>query len=200
MSETLTHGATLARHFYDEYRNQFVTAFAAASIKDKYFILAADEFDEFLVSHSVIGAAASVFDTDSVERRGITLLRNEARRRINLAALKAENFSAYTIGPAKNGHLKVRLVMLYAQEAPQEIAQRVRASTTHHQRVIRGAIKILDQSAHVRDEDRAAMKAFSRFMAPMLDAFASGMTSAVRDAENTKRRMELKRKKLDSPE
>jgi hypothetical protein len=188
MSETLTHGATLARRFYDEYQTLFATAMAATNVADKCFTVAASEFDEWLVAQSILEQPASAFDSNTIHRRGAVMRRNEIRQRMNSAALKAENFPAYTIGPAKNNNLKVRLIVLYAQEAPEEIAARVRTSTAHHQRVIKNSIRILNKSALVREEDRVAMGAFSRFMIPMLDGFSSGMTAALRGAQHAKRR------------
>jgi hypothetical protein len=188
MSETLTHGQTLARLFHDEFHDHFQEAVRTEIIKDRYFLLSTKEFDDWLVSHYVIAAPAAEFDSNSLERRGSVMLRNEARRRLNIFALKAEDFPAYIIGPSKNNNLKVRLISLFAQEAPEEIATRVRVSTEHHRRVISGALKTMDRSPDVRSEDRAAMKAFSRFMLPMLEAFSSGMTEALLDTGRRKSR------------
>jgi hypothetical protein len=199
MSETLTHGATLARLFYEEHRAEFAAAMSAPSIDDKCFTISADAFDAWLIARGVLTAPASDFNSNTVERRGVVLLRNEARTRLNSSAIKAEDFPEYTIGPAKNQHLKVRLITLYAQEAPGEITARVRVSTRHHLRVIKNAIKLLNRSQHVRSEDRAAMVAFSRFMSPMLEAFSEGMIAAIKGADQAKHRAERKVAKRSKP-
>jgi hypothetical protein len=188
MSETLTIGATLARLFYDEHPAEFAAAASASSLEGRHFILSSAAFDDWLVAQGVLIAPATDFNSNSVERRGIVYRRNEARMRLNTYALKAEDFPAFTVGAAKNGRLKVRLLTLYAQEAPKEISDRVRASTRHHKRVIGHAIKLMDRSAHVRVEDRAAMRAFSHLMIPMLEAFSTALIEAMDGAEKARQR------------
>lgn len=188
MADILTRGATLAQRFYDDHQDAFAKAIRAVDVAEKFFVLDVRDLDAWLVEQGQLDAPADSYDSNTKERRGVTLLRNTARQRINAAALRSDTFPAYAIGPNKQGKLRVRHIALYAQEAPSEIAHGITVSSRHFQRVVRRAVSVLQKSHDVSDEDRAGMIAFSRFMVPLLEGWSRGMTDAMRNSERARRR------------
>src|SRR5215469_14487360 len=113
----------LAQRFYDDHKVAFDEAALKNSLDDQWFEVTLAEFDRWLVAQGLIDEPADVFVSNTIQRYGIVQHRNAARGRINIAARKASDHPAYSISSrVVSGTLRVKLLELYARDAPADIA------------------------------------------------------------------------------
>ena len=67
--------------------------------------------------------------------------------------------------------LKVKLVELYARDAPADIAGGFRSSTSHYLRQVKRIVKLANSSAAVSDTVRQRVNLCASVMEPLLSAF-----------------------------
>lgn len=158
------HPSTLAKEFFERHRDQFAAASLEVSVTRQGFYVAQREFDEFLVEHGALDAPADDFNSNSIARRGTVMRRNETRKSMNAAALKAEDYPAFSVSSAKpiiqeNGTaavmMRVKMINHYAVDKPIEIARQLGSSAKHCARQTKAfqklAIKHPGISSKVRD-------------------------------------------------
>jgi hypothetical protein len=166
------HSINLALQFYEDHRDAFEEAALKNSLDEQWFDLPLVDFDRWLVMQNVLEQPADAYDSNTVQRYGVVQHRNGARGRINLAARKATEHPAYSIGGhASRGALKVKLVELYARDAPADIAGGFRTSTSHYLRQVKRIVKLANSSDSVSDAVRQRVNLCASVMEPLLSAF-----------------------------
>jgi hypothetical protein len=162
----------LARSFYHDHKASFEEATGKNLLDEQWFEMPLTEFDRWLVAQSLLEEPADVFDSNTVQRYGVVQHRNQARSRINAAARKATDHPAYSIGSRPNSSLlRVKLVELYARDAPADIAGGFRASSAHYLRQVKRIVKLANSSDAVSDTVRQRVNLCASVMEPLLSAF-----------------------------
>lgn len=162
----------LAQQFYDDHQTSFDEAALRNSLDDQWFDMAIAEFDRWLVARGIIEHPADAFNSNTVQRYGVVQHRNSARGKINLAARKATDHPAYSISSrAAAGILRVKLLELYARDAPADIAGGFQTSTAHYLRQVKRMVKLAQTSAAVSDPVRQRVMLCASVMEPLLSAF-----------------------------
>ena len=170
--ERQRHSINLALQFYEDHKTSFEDAATKNSLDEQSFDLPLAEFDRWLVTQNIIDQPADAFDSNTVLRYGVVQHRNGARHRINVAARKATDHPAYSIASrAASGALRVKLVELYARDAPADIAGGFRASTSHYLRQVKRIVKLANSSDSVSDAVRQRVNLCASVMEPLLSAF-----------------------------
>lgn len=171
--ERQQHSISLAQQFYDDHKGSFEEAAARNSLDEQWFDLALAEFDRWLVVQNIIEQPADAFDSNSTQRYGVVQHRNGARNKINVAARKATGHPAYSIssGRAAAGVLRVKLLELYARDAPGDIAGGFRTSSAHYLRQVKRIVKLANSSDAVSDTVRQRVNLCASVMEPLLSAF-----------------------------
>src|SRR5215469_10438428 len=128
----------LAQRFYDDHKVAFDEAALKNSLDDQWFEITLAEFDRWLVAKGLLEEPADVFVSNTIQRYGVVQHRNGARTRINVAARKAADHPAYSISSrAAIGCVRVKLLELYARDAPADIAGGFKTSTAHYLRQVK---------------------------------------------------------------
>ena len=162
----------LAQQFYDDHQASFDEAAAKNMLDEQWFEMPLSEFDRWLVAQGLLDEPADVFVSNTVQRYGVVQHRNQVRGRINIAARKASDHPAYSIGSRPNSsQLRVKLVELYARDAPADIAGGFRASTAHYLRQVKRIVKLANSSEAVSDTVRQRVNLCASVMEPLLSAF-----------------------------
>ena len=165
------HSITLAQRFYDDHRTLFDEASLTNSLDEMWFDMALADFDRWLVTQEVLAEPADAFDSNSVQRYGVVQHRNGARGRINAAARKATNHPAYSIGSRASGEIRIKLVELYARDAPADIAGGVQTTMAHFHRAVGRITRLANTSGAVSDVTRQQVNLCASVMEPLLSAF-----------------------------
>jgi hypothetical protein len=162
----------LAKAFYDDHRAAFDEAATKNLLDEQWFDISPAAFDRWLVAQAILDEPADAFDSTSVQRYGVVQHRNAARTKINVAARKASDHPAYSISSrAASNALRVKLVELYARDAPGDIAGGFRASTSHYLRQVKRIVKLANSSEAVSDTVRQRVNLCASVMEPLLSAF-----------------------------
>lgn len=172
------HPITLAEAFFKQFQNDFATAALETAISKQGFYIEPRAFDEFLFGRGELDALPDDFNSNSFQRRGAVMRRNEIRSRINAAALKAQAHPAFHISAARLVRLddgsealrvRVKLINHYAVDKPVEIARSLGQSARHCQRMMKRVTKLADRSSAVSAAVRDYL-AISTMAEPMLEA------------------------------
>ena len=161
----------LAQKFYDDHKPEFEEAALRNSLDERWFDVAIEEFDRWLVTQDIIEHPADAFHSNTVQRYGVVQHRNGARIRINKAARKATDHPAYSISSRMPDGLRVKLVELYARDAPADIAGGFQTSTAHYLRQVKRIVKLAQTSDAVSDTVRQRVLLCASVMEPLLSAF-----------------------------
>lgn len=162
----------LARQFYDDHQPSFDEAAAKNELDEQWFEMPLAEFDRWLVAQGLLDEPADVFVSSTVQRYGVVQHRNSARVKLNTAARKATDHPAYSISSrAAAGRLRVKLVELYARDAPADIAGGFQASSAHYLRQVKRIVKLAQSSDAVSDTVRQRVILCASVMEPLLSAF-----------------------------
>lgn len=162
----------LAKQFYEDHRTAFDEAAAKNALDEQWFEMRQADFDRWLVVQGLIDEPADVFVSNTVQRYGVVQHRNSARARINGAARKATDHPAYSISSRpQSSQLRIKLVELYARDAPADIAGGFRASTAHYLRSVKRIVKLANTSDAVSDTVRQRVNLCASVMEPLLSAF-----------------------------
>jgi len=158
------HPSTLGKEFFELYRELFATASLEVAVTRQGFYIKQREFDDFLVQHGLLDAPVDDFNSNSILRRGAVMRRNEARQSMNTAALKSEDYPAFSVSAAKpvrqeDGSaavmMRVKLINHYAVDRPIELARQLGTSAKHCARQTRAfqklAVKHPGITSKVRD-------------------------------------------------
>jgi hypothetical protein len=175
MSETQErHKASisLAQQFYEDHKAFFEEAAEKNELDQQWFEITSGEFDRWLVRQGLLDEPADVFHSNTVQRYGVVQHRNSSRGKINIAARKATDHPAYSIKtrPAANT-MRVKLLELYARDAPADIAGGFRTSTAHYLRQVKRIVKLANSSESVSDTVRQRVNLCASVMEPLLSAF-----------------------------
>jgi hypothetical protein len=166
------HSITLAQQFYEDHKALFDETALKNSLDEQWFEMALGDFDRWLVTQSVLVEPADAYDSSTVQRYGVVQHRNGARVRINKAARKAVDHPAYSISSrAASGILRVKLVELYARDAPADIASGFQTSSAHYLRQVKRIVRLAQESAAVSDMVRQRVVLCASVMEPLLSAF-----------------------------
>lgn len=163
----------LAQQFYEDHKASFDEAGLKNALDEQWFEMPIADFDRWLVAQDIIEHPADAFHSNTVQRYGVVQHRNGARGRINIAARKATDHPAYSISSRikEQGSLRVKLLELYARDAPADIAGGFQTSTAHYLRQVKRIVKLAKTSDAVSDTVRQRVLLCASVMEPLLSAF-----------------------------